>query len=219
MWGRGVMPGSTGSERREDIPMPGNSFHSNDRTVVKLELAEDDRPPATLTIEEYYSHLWRPDCDFVDGRSEERNVGILNQQIVITAMMVTTNDRRDEWRALMLPSLRLRVSPTRVRVADLCLISDDAPHEQVPTHPPILVIEVLDEEDRYCATMEKLDDYERFGVEHIWLVDPERRLAYRYKGGNLEMVQTGELAVPGTPSRVDLGEAFADINEWANCGL
>ena len=36
--------------------MPGNSFRSNDRTVVKLELAEDDRPPATLTIEEYYSH-------------------------------------------------------------------------------------------------------------------------------------------------------------------
>ena len=192
--------------------MPYDRSRSSNRTEVKLELAEDDRPPATLTIEEYYSHLWRPDCDFLDGRSEERNVGILNQQIVITAMMVTTNDRRDEWRALMLPSLRLRVSPTRVRVPDLCLISDDAPHEQVPTHPPILVIEVLDEEDRYCATMEKLDDYERFGVEYIWLVDPERRRAYRYRGGNLGKVQTGELAVPGTPIRVDLGETFAELD-------
>lgn len=86
----------------------------SDRRNVKLELAEDDRPPATLTIEEYLHQVWRPDCDFVDGRSEERNVGILNQQIVITAMMVAMLNKRNEWRARVIPGLRLRVSATRV---------------------------------------------------------------------------------------------------------
>lgn len=109
--------------------MPVNGSSSSDRGNVKLELAEDDRPPATLTLEEYLHHVWRPDCDFVDGRSEERNVGILNQQIVITAMMVAMHNKHDEWRAQVIPGLRLRVSPTHVRVADLCLISDDAPDE------------------------------------------------------------------------------------------
>lgn len=193
--------------------MPDASIPS-DRAHLRLELSEDDRPPATLTIEEYLSHLWRPDCDFVDGRSEERNVGILNQQIVITAIMVAMRNKHDEWKAQVLPSLRLRVSPTRVRVAGFCLISDDAPDEQIPTHPPILVIEVLDEEDRYCAMMEKLDDYERFGVKYIWLVDPERRIAYRYRDGGLVKVRMGELAVPGTPIRVDLDEAFAELDRW-----
>ena len=129
-------------------------------------------------------------------------------------MMIAMHNKHDEWKAQVIPGLRLRVSPTRVRVADLCLIGDDAPDEQIPTHPPILVIEVLDEEDRYGATMEKFDDYERFGVEYIWLVDPERRKAYRYWGGNMETVNAGELAVPGTPIRVDLDEAFGKLDRW-----
>ena len=51
--------------------MPSNGSSSSDRGDLKLELAEDDRPPAILTLEEYLHHVWRPDCDFVDGRSEE----------------------------------------------------------------------------------------------------------------------------------------------------
>ena len=70
------------------------------------------------------------------------------------------------------------------------MISLDAPDEQVLKHPPLVVIEVLDEEDRFCATMEKLADFARFGVEHIWIIDPERRFADRYIEGGLEKVQT-----------------------------
>jgi len=167
-----------------------------------------------VTVENYLHSSYEPDCDYVDGRIEERNVGLFNHSVIITAIMVAMHRRRDEWNAQVLPSLRLRVSPTRVRVSDLCLVNCNAPHEQVPTHPPILVIEVLDEQDRFGTTMEKLADYERFGVEYIWLVDPERREAFRYRLGGLERVQTGELAVQRTLIRVDLGEVFAELDRW-----
>jgi Uma2 family endonuclease len=45
------------------------------------------------------------------------------------------------------------------------------------THPPLAIFEVLDEEDRFSATMGKLRDYMQFGIENIWIIDPERRVA------------------------------------------
>jgi len=99
-----------------------------------------------------------------------------------------------------------------VRVSDLCLISNDLPKEQILTHPPLVVIEVLDEEDRFCATMEKLADFERFGVQRTWTVDPEHRVAFRYASGGMERVVNDELSLPGTPIRVVLSEMFAELD-------
>lgn len=179
---------------------------------MKLELHPDDRPPAELTLDEYLHSSYSPDCDFVDGHSEERNVGILNHSLAVMGFIAFMHNKRAVWKAEVLPSLRLRVSPTRVRVADLCLLRCDAPHEQIPTHPPILVIEVLDEEDRIRQTMEKLNDYLRFGVGCVWLVDPETRKVWRAIDGGLHIVDADELVVPDTPIRIPLSEAFAELD-------
>jgi Uma2 family endonuclease len=181
---------------------------------MRLELAEDDRPPAELSLEEYFSSNWRPDCDFVDGHTEERNVGAFDHSCVVTYLLWALSGKQEwkDWRVMPLPGLRMRVSPTRVRVPDVCVIARCGARDQVLTHPPLAVFEVLDEEDRFSAMMEKLADYSRFGVEHIWIIDPARRRADRYINGGLEKVQTGELAVQGTVIRVDLGEMFAELD-------
>jgi len=179
---------------------------------MKLELHPSDRPPAELTLDEYLHSSFSPDCDFVDGRSEERNVGILSHSLAVMGFIAYMHNKRAEWNAEVLPSLRLQVSPTRVRTADLCLLSLDAPREQIPTHPPILVIEVLDEEDRLCATFEKLNDYLRFGVKCVWLVDPETRNAWRAVDGGLYLVDDDELFVPATPIRIPLREVFTELD-------
>src|SRR5271157_4033850 len=116
---------------------------------MKPQLAEDDRPPAELTLEEYLHSNWRPDCDFVDGRSEERNVGTWNHSRTLTFLICTIGRDEEPWTVMALPSLRMRVSPTRVRVSDVCVIQRGCPEEQVLTHPPLAVIEILDEEDRF----------------------------------------------------------------------
>ena len=157
-------------------------------------------------MEEYLSHVWRPDCEFVDGKSVERNGFDYNHSRLVTILICKSAE------VLMLPSLRMRVASTRVRVPDVCIIRRGGPPEQVVTHPPLAVIEILSEEDRFSATMEKLEDYQRFGIENIWIVDPELRLAYRYTAAGLEGVRDGELTVPGTPIRVVLSEMFAELD-------
>jgi Uma2 family endonuclease len=59
---------------------------------------------------------------------------------------------------------------------------------------------------------EKASEYRGFGIENIWVIDPEPRLAYRYTSAGFEEVQVGELTVPETPIRVVLSELFAELD-------
>ena len=58
----------------------------------------------------------------------------------------------------------------------------------------------------------KAAEYREFGVEHIWIIDPEARVVHRYTGAGLEEVKTGELVVAGTAIRVVLAEMFAELD-------
>jgi hypothetical protein len=53
----------------------------------------------------------------------------------------------------------------------------------------------------------KAGEYLNFGVEHVWVIDPYARVAYRGTTAGLERVPSGELAVPGTPIAVHTSRA------------
>ena len=179
---------------------------------MKPQLQPDDRPPATLSLDEYFATVFRPDCDFVDGHSEDRHVGELNHSALVGALLFLLNDAKRHSGWLALPSLRMWVAPTRVRNADVCLLRRDGSKEQVLTRPPLAVIEVLSCEDGFTAFMEKLRDYRNFGIENIWIIDPAPRIAYRFTANGLEEVRNGELTVADTPIRVVLSDMFAELD-------
>jgi Uma2 family endonuclease len=45
---------------------------------------------------------------------------------------------------------------------------------------PLLCVEVLSPEDRASRVEIRIDDYLKFGVPHVWLIDPRRRVAWSY---------------------------------------
>ena len=80
------------------------------------------------------------------------------------------------------------------------------------TQAPLIAIEILSPEDRLSDFHAKAAEYREFGVQNIWVIDPERRIAYTYNGSALEEVKTGELIVTDTPIRVALSEMFAELD-------
>jgi Uma2 family endonuclease len=74
--------------------------------------------------------------------------------------------------------MRIRVSATRVRIADLCLIERGESIEQVPTKPPLAVVEILSPEDRISRYNDRLGDYRRMGIQNVWVIDPANRIGY-----------------------------------------
>ncbi|MGH9604189.1 MAG: hypothetical protein ACRD3N_00680 [Terracidiphilus sp.] len=57
-----------------------------------------------------------------------------------------------------------------------------------------------------------VEEYLQFGVEHVWEIDPYARVAYRGAAAGLERVPDGELAAPGTPVLVRVGELFEKLD-------
>jgi Uma2 family endonuclease len=162
-----------------------------------------------ISVSEYLKNSYRPDCDYVDGRIEERNVGEHDHSALQAALILWFGNHQQEWNIEVLPEQRVQVSPTRFRVPDVCLVSLDQPVEQILTHPPLACVEILSPEDTMRRLQEKVEDYRRFGVPNIWILDPGTRRGYNCRpSGWLEVT---EFEIPNTPIRLVLSEVFAGL--------
>lgn len=163
----------------------------------------------SVTVEEYLHSSYHPDCDYVDGELQERNLGELDHAEIQAALLTWFRSHDKEWHIRTVPELRIRMAPTRFRIADVCLISRSAPVEQVPQQPPpFAVIEVLSPEDRVSRYQERLEDYRGMGVRHVWGVDPLHRRGYDCSTGS--WIESQSFAIENSPVAVDLSVIFAE---------
>lgn len=158
-----------------------------------------------ITVEDYLKMSYEPDCEYVAGVVEARPIGEYDHstwQIAVASFFLA---REKEMGILSRPELRVQVSSDSFRVPDVTLLSREAPREQIITHPPLAVFEILSPEDTMTKMLEKLADYERMGIGGIWVVERKKPTCYRYRGGQLTPVSEFELPEKGF--RV----SFADI--------
>ena len=90
-----------------------------------------------------------------------------------------------EWGVRVLPELRVQVAATRYRVPDVTVLDRSWPSEQIITHPPLAVFEVLSPEDTLQRLKRRLEDYRIMGIEEIRVIDPQDNTFYRYEDGQL----------------------------------
>jgi Uma2 family endonuclease len=165
-----------------------------------------------VTVEEYLHTAYEPDCEYIDGRVEERNLGEHDHgflQILLGTLFI---NHRADWGVRAVTDVRTQVKPSHFRVPDVSVLRADAPREPIITHPQLIAIEILSPEDRLNRLQEKIDDYVEFGVENIWVFDPETRKAWTADRAGTHPAQDGELTVAGTPIRVVLSELFAELD-------
>jgi Uma2 family endonuclease len=160
-----------------------------------------------VSVEEYLSRSFEPDCDYVDGELEDRNVGEKEHSKGQMWLGSYLHVRRKQWGIAVWPEQRIRVSPTRYRVPDLCVTLGE-PDEQVFTHPPLLCIEFLSPEDRPGRMQRKINDHLNFGVRFVWVIDPWKREAFIHTLSGMRPVQDGMLRTSDPDIAVPLAELF-----------
>lgn len=164
----------------------------------------------TLTaVAEYLKTAYRPDRDFVDGRIEERHVGEHDHAALQAALILWFGQHQQEWNIEVLPEQRIQISPTRFRVPDVCLVSLDQPVEQILTKPPLACIEILSPEDTMRRMQERIEDYRRFGVENIWLLDPGTKRGYDCRPSG--WLEATKFEISKTAIRLMLSDLFASM--------
>ena len=104
------------------------------------------------------------------------------------------------------PELRSRVRPTRIRIPDFAIYAGAEPNAMVPTEPPLVAIEILLPDDRLLEVMQKFEEYQAWGVRHVWLVDPHRRKLQVYDSGTLSEV--GALEIEEYHVRITSADIF-----------
>jgi Uma2 family endonuclease len=133
-----------------------------------------------VPVEVYLHSSYEPDAEYVDGEIEERPAGLYDHASWQGAILEWFSQREKGWNVRALPSLRIRVAPTRYRVPDVTVLDRNQPSEQIITHPPLAVFEVLSPEDTVQRLKRKLEDYRAMGIPEIWIIDPQDDTFYRY---------------------------------------
>ncbi len=164
------------------------------------------------TVREYLRTSWSPDREFVDGRIEERNLGEKEHSIIQRFLTVLFWMKRNEWQVEVFPELRTQTQSRRFRVPDVLVTRVEDKFDRYITRPPLIAIEILSPEDTMTSMRAKAAEYRQFGVENVWIIDPESRIAFRYANGSLEEVQNGELSIPNSSIRIVLSEMFAELD-------
>ena len=161
-----------------------------------------------VSLEEYLATAYEPDCDFVEGCLEERTGGEWDHsrlQVKIGAYFFAHYEAQGMRVAM---GLRIRVTPGRVRIPDLCVFLTD-PQQRVPSTPPFLCIEILSPEDRMSRLEVRINDYLTMGVGTVWVLDPETRQVFTATAAEgLREVKTGVLRTESPAVEMPLSDIF-----------
>jgi len=102
-----------------------------------------------------------------------------------------------------IPEITTHVAAGQWRLPDVLVLRPDAPEEEYPTHPPLIVFEVLSPGQDMEEMLIKLNAYEAMGVSLILVVSPKTRTWRRFSEGNLHMV-TGTVTCKNSALADDL---------------
>jgi Uma2 family endonuclease len=165
-----------------------------------------------IPVAEYLSTSYRPDRDFLEGELEERNMGERPHAKLQGFFAYLFRLNQTNWKVVVLTEQRVRISATRYRVPDICVVWNSDPDDAIVETAPLLCIEILSKDDTLKGLQNRVDDYAAIGIEHVWAIDPWQRRAYYCSPSGFVQPADNTLRIEGTPIEVSLTEAFAELD-------
>jgi Uma2 family endonuclease len=143
---------------------------------------------ALITAEQYLSLRTERESELVLGEIVERTLptrdhGRTHQRLAVYLERV----------GYCCTEVRMKLAEDLYRIPDVAVFEGSGPTDQVPTTPPLLIVEVSSPDDRLHDLLQKFAEYQQWGAQHIWLVEPELKRCHVYDRGSLREVSRFEL--------------------------
>jgi len=164
-----------------------------------------------VSLEEYLSTTYHPDCEWVDGELRERSVGEADHSRLQYRIVLQLGPQESRGGFVGFTEQRVRIRANRYRIPDVCVMRLPWDWEQVITTPPLLIIEILSRTDEPADLLEKLSDYQEFGVPHIWIADPVRRRVFISESGILRPASDLRRRIADPAIEIDFAELFGNL--------
>ena len=149
-----------------------------------------------IGVEEYLALAFpdRPEPDYVHGEVVERSLPTpIHSQIQVLLGQLFA-PLQAQVRLVLMSEVRARIEPDLFRIIDFAVYRDTRPDGRYATSPAFVAIEIVSPDDSYNNLTQRLEDYRRWGVSHIWLVDPWLKRVYEYS--QLGLLQQPALRLP-----------------------
>jgi Uma2 family endonuclease len=168
--------------------------------------------PALISVEEYLSTSYHPDCDYIDGQVLERNMGETPHARLQGFFFIYFSLREEIWRTEALLEQRLQINDRKYRIPDVMLVELPNQDKRIVRKPPLLCVEILSSEDRMKLIQERIIDYAQMGVQTSWVVDPWTRTAYAAGPDGILHPISDRLTVPNTQISIEVQAIFAELD-------
>jgi len=164
-----------------------------------------------IGVEEYLALVFpdRPEPDYVHGEVVERSMPTLVHAQIQALLVLLFARLLPEVKLTLLTEPRLQIEPDLFRVADFAVYRGSRPEGRYGTTPPFVVIEIVSPDDLYNNLIPRLEDYRRWGVPNVWLVDPLLKRLYEYTEAGL--LQHPGLRLPEYDFEIAAAELIKDI--------
>jgi len=153
----------------------------------------------TVPLSQYLGSIYHPDCDYLEGVLEERNVGEVGHSEVQSALITYLRyERKAFWSGV---EGCVQVKAERFRIPDVTIVRGGKPAGRIITSPPEVAVEVLSPEDRASSIQDRIDDYFAFGIPCVWVINPDTQRAWIHTPAGSHEVRilrnaAGDPAVP-----------------------
>lgn len=178
---------------------------------VELPLGASVASPVFVTEEEYLRTSYRPDRELINGELREKAAPTKLHGFVQAMLGYWFALYMKDWSVAPASKVRTRVRPGNFRIPDVIVVPIPTELTKTQDEPPLIVIEILSDDDKVSDLQKRAGDLHAMGVEHIWLIDPEQRSASVWTDGAYWKPEARP-SVPGTPIHLDLGWLWAQID-------
>ncbi|HXB70068.1 MAG TPA: Uma2 family endonuclease [Candidatus Acidoferrales bacterium] len=164
---------------------------------------------ALVPVEEYLSTTYKPACDYVDGVLYQKSMPTWDHGSIQGQFYMLITQGFPQYKAGSEVTVQIRTG--KYLVPDLIVQHRDRIQRPYPTVPVHLCIEILSPDDRLSAVIAKCEDYHDWGVETVWIVDPDGPRAWEFRKGArpVEVPLTGSLTAPGIS--ISLRDLFSTL--------
>jgi Uma2 family endonuclease len=161
-----------------------------------------------ITAEQYLRTTFEHDAEFVHGEIVERSMPDYIHSTIQFLVLLRFGALLGAHRLYPRPELRLRVAPDAYRIPDVSVLTQP-PQQRVPDVPPLVVVEILSQDDRHSDLMQKLEEYRQWGVPNIWVVDPSTKRLSIYSKLGLQNVSA--LSLPDYSFELTPADLFSEL--------
>jgi Uma2 family endonuclease len=148
---------------------------------------------ALITPEQYLSSHFEREPELVHGEIVERTLPTFPHGDIQLELGSRLRALKGSHPIFAGTEVRMRLAADLYRIPDIALwLGPDAP-AAVPVNPPLLVVAISSPDDRWHDLLLKLEEYQQWGVQHIWVIEPELKRFHVYDRGSLTGVSRLEL--------------------------